>query len=78
MSWTRQPLTWDKVKVLSHLSNYGTKKNYNILSTGVDLDAKINLITVKSEADKKDINKIVSFPTSLNNVKADKMIIYRR
>ena len=78
MSWTRQPLTWDKVKVLSHLSNYGTKNNYNILSTGVDLDAKINLITVKSEADKKDINKIVSFPTSLNNVKVDKMIIYRR
>ena len=34
-----------------------------------DLAAKIDFIALKSEVDKLDINKLVNFPTSLNNLK---------
>ena len=53
------------------LSNYATKKEFEH-ATGVntsDLAAKTDFITLKAEADKIDINKLVNVPTSLNDLK---------
>ena len=61
----------DKVKVVLDLSNYSTKKE-SAHATGVDtfdLAAKKDLIALKAEVDKLDINKLVNVPTSLNNLK---------
>ena len=61
----------DKVKIVLDLSNYATKKELDH-AIGVDtsdLAAKIDFIALKSEVDKLDINKLVNFPTSLNNLK---------
>ena len=59
----------DKVKVELDLSNYATKKELDH-DTGVvtsDLASRKNSISLKAEADKLDINKLVNVPTSLNN-----------
>ena len=59
----------DKVKVELDLSNYATKKELDH-DTGVvtsDLASRKNFISLKAEADKLDINKLVNVPTSLNN-----------
>ena len=61
----------DKVKVVLDLSNYATKKEFN-LATDVDtsdLDANKDFIALKVEIDKLDINKLVNVTTSLNNLK---------
>ena len=52
----------DKVKVVLDLSNYATKKELE-LSTGIDtsdLVAWKDLIALKAEVDKLDINKLVN------------------
>ena len=51
--------------------NSATKKELDH-ATGVDtseLSAKKDLIALKAEVDKLDINKLVNVPTSLNNLK---------
>ena len=61
----------DKVKVVLGLSNYITKKELDH-ATGVDtsgLAAKKGFIALKGVFDKRDINKLVNVPTSLNNFK---------
>ena len=61
----------DKVKVALHLTNYATKKELDH-ATGVntsDLASKKDFITLKAEADKLDINKLVNDPNILNNLK---------
>ena len=61
----------DKVKVVLDLSNYATKKELDH-ATGVDtsdLSAKKEFITLKAGVNKLDINKLINFPTSLNNLK---------
>ena len=61
----------DKVKVVLHLINYATKKELDH-ATGVnasDLASKKDFITLKAEADKLDINKLVNDPNILNNLK---------
>ena len=61
----------DKVKIVSDLPNYGTKKELEY-ATGVDtsdLAAKKDFIDLKAEIDKLGINKLINVPTSLNNSK---------
>ena len=58
----------DNVKVVLDLSNYATKKELDH-STGVDtsdLASKNDVIALKAEAGKLEINKFVIVPTSLN------------
>ena len=53
------------------MSNYATKKELDH-ATSVDtsdLEAKIDSIALKAEVDKLHINKLVTVPTSLNNLK---------
>ena len=52
-----------KVKVVSNLSNYATKKELEDASgLGTsDLSAKKDFIALKAEVDKLDINKLTSF-----------------
>ena len=60
-----------KVKVVLDLSNYVTKKELDH-ATGVDtcdLVAKKDVIALKAEVEKLDINKLVNVPTKLNNLK---------
>ena len=52
----------DKVKVVLDLSNYATKKELE-LSTGIDTSDLVvwkDLIDLKAEVDKLDINKLVN------------------
>ena len=61
----------NKVKVVSDLSNYATKKELEN-ATGIDtsdLAAKEDFIALKAEVDKLDITKLTSVQTSLNNLK---------
>ena len=61
----------DKVKVVLDLSNYATKKELDH-ATAVDtanLPAKKDLIALKAEVDKQDINKLENVPTSLDSLK---------
>ena len=61
----------DKIKVVLGLSNYVTRKELDHAS-GVDtsgLAAKKGFIALKTVFDKRDINKLVNVPTSLNNFK---------
>ena len=61
----------DKVKVVSDLSNCVTKNELDH-ATGADnsdLAAKKDFIVLKAKVDKLDINKLVNFPTCLNNLK---------
>ena len=53
------------------MSNYATKKelDHAIGLDTSDLDAKEDFIALKAEVDKLCINKLVHFPTSLNNLK---------
>ena len=58
-----------KVKVVLDLTNYYYATNH---ATGVDasdLAAKKDLIALKAEVNKLDINKLTNVPTSLNNSK---------
>ena len=60
-----------KVKIVLDLPNYATEKELDH-ATGVDtsdLAAKKDFIVLKAEVDKLYINKLVHFPTSLNNLK---------
>ena len=60
----------NKVKVVSDLSNYATKKELEN-ATGIDtsdLAAKEDFIALKAEVDKLDITKLTSVQTSLNNL----------
>ena len=61
----------DKLKVVLDLSNYATKKEVEH-AAGVetsDVAPKKDVIALKAEDDKLDINKLVSVLTSLNNLK---------
>ena len=63
----------DKVKSVSDLSNYATKKELEH-ATGIDtsdLAAKKDFIALKAEVDKIDINKLNNVPTSLNNLRTN-------
>ena len=63
--------TRDKVKAVSDLPHYTTKKELHH-ATGIntsDLAAKKDFFVLKYEADRLDINKLVNVPTSLNNLK---------
>ena len=60
-----------KIKVVLDLSNYALKKELDY-ATGVDtsdLAGKKNLIALKAEVGKLDINKLANVPTSLNDFK---------
>ena len=61
----------DKVKVVLDLSNYASKRelDYNIGVDTSDLATKKYFIALKAGIDKLDINKLVNFPTSLNNLR---------
>ena len=61
----------DKVKVVLELSNYATKNELDH-ATGVDtsdLAVKKDFITLKAEAGKLDINKLINGATSLDDLK---------
>ena len=61
----------NKVKAILDLPIYATEKELGH-ATGVDtsdLAAIKYFIALKAEVDKLDINKMVSFPTCLNNLK---------
>ena len=61
----------DNVKVVLDLSNSATKKELEN-DTGIDtsdLAAKNDLIALKGEVDKLDINKLTNVLTSFNNLK---------
>ena len=61
-----------KVKLVLDLSNYGTKKNQNLLQALIHLIylRKRDFIALKAEVDKLNINKVTNIPTSLNNLEA--------
>ena len=59
------------VNVKIDLSNYATKSDLN--ATGIDtskLAAKSDLVSLKAEVDKLDIDKLKSVPTNLSNLKS--------
>ena len=59
------------INVKVDLSNYPTKTDLKN-ATGIDtskLTAKSDLISLKTEVDKLDIDKLKSVPTNLNNLK---------
>ena len=61
----------DKIKVVLYLSNYGIKKELEH-ATGVDtsdLAAKKYFLSLKAEVRKLDFLKLVTVPTSLNDLK---------
>ena len=61
----------EKFKVVLDLSNYASKKELGF-ATGVDTSDeadKKDVIALKTEVDKLNINKLVNVPTSLNNLK---------
>ena len=60
----------DKVKVvLLNLTSYATKNNWKMLQVLTrDLAAEKIFIALKAEFDKLDINKLINFQTSLNNL----------
>ena len=61
----------EKFKVVLDLSNYASKKELGHV-TGVDTSDvadKKDVIALKTEVDKLNINKLVNVPTSLNNLK---------
>ena len=73
MSYYPEPESYirDKVKVVLNLENYSTKKELGH-ATGIDtsdLAAKKDFIALKDEVDKVGINKLVNFPSGLNNLK---------
>ena len=73
MSYYREPDSHirDKVKVVLDLSNYAAKEELEH-ATGVDtseLAAKKDLIALKAEFDKLDINKLINVLISLDNLK---------
>ena len=73
MNYYPKPASYigDKDKVVLRLLNYATKKHLND-ATGFDtsnLAAKRDFIALKAEVDKLEINELVNFSTSLNNLK---------
>ena len=61
----------NKVKVVLDLSSYTTKKELDhagCVDTS-DLAAKNNFIALKAKVNKLDINELINFVTSLNNLK---------
>ena len=71
MSYYPQPNSHirDKVKVVSDLLNYATKKELEYAADidTSDLAVKKNFAPLKAEIEKLDINKSVNVPTSLND-----------
>ena len=61
----------NKIKVALDLSNYATKKKLDHATDFYtsDLLAKKDFIALEAKVDKLDINRLVNFPTSLNNLK---------
>ena len=64
------------------MSNYATKKELKH-ATGIDtsdLAAKNVFIALKAEVDTPDIDKLVNFPTSLNNlnIKVDELDVCKQ
>ena len=60
------------INVKVDLSNYATKSDLKN-ATGIDtskLAAKSDLVSLKSDVDKLDIDKLKSLPTHLNNLKS--------
>ena len=59
-----------KVKLVLDLSNYDTKKNYNLVQALICLIhlRKRDFIALKAEVYKLNINKVTNIPTSLNNL----------
>ena len=75
-----QPFCGD-VNVKIDLSNYATKSDLKN-ATGIDtskLAAKSDLVSLKAEVDKLDIDKLKSVPTNLSNLKSkvDKLDIVK-
>ena len=69
------------INVKVDLSNYITKINFKN-ATGIDtskLAAKSDLVSLKAEVDKLDIDKLKSVPTNLSNLKSevDKLGIWK-
>ena len=65
----------DRVKVALESSYYATKKDLDHaagLDTS-DLEAKNNLIALKTKVEKLDIKKLVDVPTSLKNHKQNRI-----
>ena len=67
------------MKVELDLSNYATKTDLK-LATGVDtsnLATKFDLVNLKTEADKEDIDKLETFPSDLSKLSnvADKDVL---
>ena len=61
----------EKFKLVLDLSTYASKKELGF-ATGVDTSDeadKKDVIALKTEVDKLNINKLVNVPTSLNNLK---------
>ena len=60
---------WGNIKVELDLFNYTAKADFKN-ATGVDTSAKKNdLVNLKSDVDKLDIDKLKNVPTNLNNLK---------
>ena len=60
------------INVKVDLSNYATKTNFKN-ATRIDtskLVAKCNLVSLKAEDDKLDIDELISVPTNLSNLKS--------
>ena len=73
------PTQYEVVKVELDLSNYATKTDLK-LATGVDtsnLATKFDLVNLKTEADKEDIDKLETFPSDLSKLSnvADKDVL---
>ena len=53
----------NKVKIVLDLSQYAAKKEWNHVTS-------VGVISLKAAVGKLNINKLINFPTSLNNLKA--------
>ena len=73
-----RPLGVEDVKVQFDLSNYATKADLKNLA-GVDtwkFAKKVNLVSLKSEIDKLDINKLETTPVDLVRNEVVKKTVY--
>ena len=71
----------DRVKVQIDLSNYATKKDFNdfthVNTSGFVL--KTNSANLKTEVDKLDVGKLVTFPVDLSKLsKVVKMMLLKK
>ena len=69
------------INVKIDLSNYAKKKNDLKNATGIDtskLAIKADLVSLKAEIDKSDIEKLVPVPVDLSKLMQQKMIMLKR